>query len=340
MVHWDRKGARRRLMLQIGLLLGLATLIALTWEHKSDGLKEDAIPLELIQKEVISLKEISGMAKFNHLGETKVALIGDDKARIFWLSADYDQSFKDVLIERFSLCQSEDFDECVRMNKKITKNWEALAIDGQNRIFALQEHTQSIVVLSEDLKSVEHVIHYNFADAFSDPVNKGSRKVRKNALGEGLVLLKNGHILVAKENYPVALVEFGPVGDDPLGLNPNTVLAEGEAFTFAFEEDFHQKLVPLHSWTLATHGKCDISDLALDNDRQLMALSEDCLTIQRYRSLELNKEAALLDVFVLPGEVKSPEGLVAVGNEWLVGSDVSSKKEFNLYRLKAQSSLK
>lgn len=339
MVHWDRKSARRRVIVQIGVLLALISLIALTYERRTDGLDRDTRPLELLHREILPLKEISGMTRFFENGEAKVVLVGDDKARVIWLEDQREQSFKDLLVERFSLCQSEDFDECKRLIKKITKNWEAMASDGLNRMFFLQEHTQSIVVFDRNLSEIEKVLHFNFSEAFSSAVAKGAQKVRKNALGEGIVLLKNGHVLLAKENYPVALVEFGPEGDSALGLNPNTVLSEGEGFLFK-GDGLHQKLTPLHSWTLATHGKCDISDLALDKDRQLLALSEDCLTIQRYKTLEVNVEPALADVFILPSEIQSPEALVAVGDEWLVGSDVSSKKQFNFYRLRAESSLK
>jgi hypothetical protein len=338
MVHWDRKAARRRVMTQIGILLVLISLISFAYQRKSDGLDRDAKPLQLLSKESLPLKEISGMAVLKEGGQDQILVIGDDKAKVFWVQSNTEQSFKNLMVERFSLCQTEDFDECDKLIKKLTKNWEALAVDAAQRIFALQEHSQSIVVMDRGLTTIEHVLHFNFGEAFSAPVVKGARKVRKNALGEGMILLKNGHVLVAKENFPVALVEFGPEGHEPLGLNPQSVLGEDESF--ALGESFHIRLVALHSWTLATHGKCDISDLALDKDRQLLALSEDCLTIQRYKTLEVGKEPLLSDVFLLPGEVRSPEGLVAVGDEWIVGSDVSSKKQFNFYRLKAQSGLK
>lgn len=339
MVHWDRKSARRRVIVQIGVLLVLITIIALTYEHRSAGIDKDARPLEIVARENLPLKEISGMAKFREDGKDKVVLIGDDKAKVYWLDEGLEQSFKDRMIDRFSLCQTDDFDECDRMMKKITKNWEAIAADGANQFFLLQEHTQSVVVMNRDLSSFVHVLHYNFADAFDHAVSKGARKIRKNALGEGMILMKNGHVLLAKENFPVALVEFGPDGDDALGLNPSSLLSEGESFHFQ-SDDFHQRLVPLHSWTLATHGKCDISELALDKENQLLALSEDCLTIYRYKTLELSVEPKPSDVFILPGEIRSPEGLVVLGDEWLVGSDVSSKKQFNFYRLKAPNGVK
>ena len=57
------------------------------------------------------------------------------------------------------------------------------------------------------------------AQAWSDP--KGSR-------GEGMVLLPGGHLLVAKEKKPAALIEFGPPHSRSLGLVRCGALADGE----------------------------------------------------------------------------------------------------------------
>lgn len=279
------------------------------------------------------------MVSFLDEGKPEIAFIGDAKSAIYLKAEQREHSFKDLLVERFSLCQSDDFDECHKSIKKLTKNWEGLAIDGQQRFFALQEHSQSIVVMNRGLDKIEHALHFNFARAFSDAIAKGSRKIRKNALGEGLILMKRGHILLSKEAFPVAFVEFGPEGDAALGLNAETVLGPDEAFHMD-EAEFHIRLVPLTSWILASHGKCDISDLALDEDKSLLALSEDCLTIQRYPSLSPGEDARVSDVYVLPGEVRSPEALVVRGGEWLVGSDVASRKHYNFYRLGMQTGLR
>jgi len=339
MVHWDRRAYRQRLTTQITVLLVMIVIIIVAYNHKKTPLSRDAKPLVLLGKETIPLKEISGVASFMEQGVPEVAFIGDDKANIYLKNEDREYSFKNILVERFSLCQSEEFDECARTIKKLSKNWEGLAVDGNRRFFALQEHSQSIVVINRAVDTIEHVLHYNFADAFSEAVAKGSRKVRKNALGEGLILLKKGHVILAKEAFPVALVEFGPAGDAPLGLSAATLLAPDEPFSLD-EASFHHKMVPLSSWLLATHGKCDISDLAIDEDKSLLALSEDCLTIHRYPWLTPDKPVVVKDVYMLPGEIKHPEALVVQGKEWLVGADVGSKKEHNFYRLSPQTGLR
>ena len=57
------------------------------------------------------------------------------------------------------------------------------------------------------------------ARAWSDP--NGSR-------GEGMVLLPGGHLLVAKEKKPAALIEFGPPNSQSRGLVRGGALADGE----------------------------------------------------------------------------------------------------------------
>jgi hypothetical protein len=48
-----------------------------------------------------------------------------------------------------------------------------------------------------------------FARSWSDPEGSG---------GEGVVLLPGGHLLIAKEKHPAALIEFGPRGSRSRGL--------------------------------------------------------------------------------------------------------------------------
>ena len=55
-------------------------------------------------------------------------------------------------------------------------------------------------------------------------------RTEPNSRGEGMILMKNGHVLVLKEKQPSMLIEFGPKGDLPMGYGPDTFLAHGEAF--------------------------------------------------------------------------------------------------------------
>ena len=57
-----------------------------------------------------------------------------------------------------------------------------------------------------------------------------------NARAEGLLLLTSGHILVAKQMSPVYLIEFGPDGDEPVGVGDDSVLPPDRAFSLPAEE--------------------------------------------------------------------------------------------------------
>jgi hypothetical protein len=84
---------------------------------------------------------------------------------------------------------------------------EAVCADGLGRVLLLQETPPRVELI--DPKALKVVASIDLAvdgrseiaRAWSDP--KGSR-------GEGMVLLPGGHLLVAKEKKPAALIEFGP----------------------------------------------------------------------------------------------------------------------------------
>ena len=92
---------------------------------------------------------------------------------------------------------------------------EAVCADGGGRILLLQETPARVELIDlETLKAValiDLVIEGRdeIAQAWSDP--EGSR-------GEGAVLLRGGHLLIAKEKKPAALIEFGPAHSRSRGL--------------------------------------------------------------------------------------------------------------------------
>jgi hypothetical protein len=92
---------------------------------------------------------------------------------------------------------------------------EAVCADGFGRILLLQETPPRVELIDPKALKVVASIDLavegrdDIAQAWSDP--KGSR-------GEGMVLLPGGHLLVAKEKKPAALIEFGPSGSQSRGL--------------------------------------------------------------------------------------------------------------------------
>jgi hypothetical protein len=74
------------------------------------------------------------------------------------------------------------------------------------------------------------------ARAWADP--KGSR-------GEGMVLLRGGHLLVAKVKKPAALIEFGPPQSRSRGLLGSGALTDGERCPI---KKGHHRFVALAIW--------------------------------------------------------------------------------------------
>ena len=139
------------------------------------------------------------------------------------------------------------------------------------------------------------------ARAWSDP--KGSR-------GEGMVLLPGGHLLVAKEKKPAALIEFGPPHSRSRGLVRGGALADGERWPI--KKGFH-RFIALASWlpdkTLAKTC-ADFSDLEIGPDGCLYLLSDKSSTIARLGDLPAGGgAAALLDAWRLGDLDGKPEGL-------------------------------
>jgi hypothetical protein len=92
-------------------------------------------------------------------------------------------------------------------------------------VLLLQEGPSRVLVLSAGLARVEAVVE--LAVAPGQPGFGREWADDDNARGEGLLLMDRGHLLVAKQKDPVCLIEFGPAGDAPLGVSPETLLAPG-----------------------------------------------------------------------------------------------------------------
>src|SRR5262245_66419084 len=113
------------------------------------------------------------------------------------------------------------------------------------------------------------------AQAWSDP--KGSR-------GEGVVLLSGGHLLVAKEKKPAALIEFGPPHSRSQGLVRGGALPDGKRWPI--RKGRHQ-FVALAIWLpdkLLAKTCADSSDLGIGPDGRLSPRSTKPATITPARS--------------------------------------------------------
>jgi hypothetical protein len=184
---------------------------------------------------------------------------------------------------------------------------EAVCADGIGRILLLQETPPRVELIDpealEVIASIDLALEGRdeIACAWSDP--KGSR-------GEGMVLLPGGHLLVAKEKKPTALIEFGPPHSESRGLVRGGALADGERWPI---KKGHHRFVALASWLpdkALTKTCADFSDLEIGPDGCLYLLSDKSSTIARLDDLPAGGgAAALLDAWRLGDLDGKPEGL-------------------------------
>ena len=197
--------------------------------------------------------------------------------------------------------------------------WEGIATDASGRVYLLRESPSSIVVMSAELDNV--VAEFDLEGSEMLP----GWSTEENSRGEGLVVLANGHFLIAKEKEPPLLVEFGPAGERPEGVTRSLLEA-------APVLQHRRTLVPLAVWTVDEALATDISDLAISGDA-LFALSDDSRVLLEFE-LPLPKRALVsLGRSKLPKEVENPEGLVIIDGHPVVGIDQKKKGEPNLFVL-------
>jgi hypothetical protein len=196
--------------------------------------------------------------------------------------------------------------------------WEGVAVDRAGCPFVLEEHAEEeedpshVFVLDAGLREPVCVIALVVED--DDEEWKESWTEHKNARAEALALLRDGHLLVAKQKDPVRLIEFGPRGAEPGGLAPSRFLDRDEPFEYP--PGPAAEYVPLASWGLAGDDRDElqtVNDLAVF-DRTLYAISRKSQCIVRLESDASPDEDSVRveDRWRVPTDVLNPEGLAIV----------------------------
>jgi hypothetical protein len=211
--------------------------------------------------------------------------------------------------------------------------WEGLAADGPGCAFVLQEH-------AGDERQPSHV--FGFAPDLRERVCvialavdggaewKEAWNEDKNARGEAVVLLRDGHLLIAKQKDPVRLIEFGPRGADAAGLDPARFLADDESFDYP--SDPFVEYEPLVSWGIAREARDElrtVNDLAVFEGR-LFAISRKSHLIVELESRASPEEESLRvqQRWSVPADVKNPEGIaVEEGLVPIVADDLSAEED-------------
>jgi hypothetical protein len=250
----------------------------------------------------VPLHEVSGICvRRSSIGRMSLIAVGDRVSKIAWFSLPRSHEGRiDWHTSDFAKLSSS-------MLPEDDPQIEAVCADGLGRILLLQETPPRVEFIdpkaSKVIASIDLAVEgrSEIARAWSDP--KGSR-------GEGIVLLPGGHLLVAKEKKPAALIEFGPADARSQGLLRGGALADGERWTT--KKGCH-RFVALAIWvpnkTLAKTC-ADFSDLEIGPDGCLYLLSDKSSTIARLDGLAAGGgTAALVDAWRLDDLDGKPEGL-------------------------------
>jgi hypothetical protein len=200
--------------------------------------------------------------------------------------------------------------------------FEGVAADGEGHVFILQEEQSRLLVFSQDLRRLLHVLALEVQPA--SPIAAAWAK-DVNERAEGLLLLRAGHVLVAKQKNPAALLEFGPENDEPLGVSSETALSDTEPFALPQTED--GRLVALASWALEWERLPTINDIALGADGRIYVISAKGQTIARLtKHLRPTEHVKIGKAWKIEGELPEgddarPEGLAFVAEATVIGID-------------------
>jgi hypothetical protein len=338
------KSKKNRLLLLLFSFAGimyLATFLDGAYENIRLSTK---INLEIVREFDLPLREISGM--YLHPAAKPGApatlyAVGDNAARLGIMDFNGEQvsnqrfiDFSAPILERFAPCRSDEIDECHKLVKALSGQWEAVARDGAGKIFLLHEKFASLFVLDPLATHLRGVINLSSFVPKGEAVLGRVSLHKDNAMGEGFLLLKNGHMLVVKERYPPSLIEFGPEGSHAEGFSPQLILGKDESFAVAAGQTSYE---PLHLWNLEDkYRHCDLSELVASSEGELHVISQQCRWIGTFAPLSLQeKTAPITQLWHLPHQLGAAESLVIVdGEHFLVAEDRKSHARPTVFLLK------
>ncbi|HET7062017.1 MAG TPA: SdiA-regulated domain-containing protein [Nitrosospira sp.] len=218
--------------------------------------------------------------------------------------------------------------------------WEAVAADGVDTVCMLSETDSKVSCFDDRINENRGIITLD-----TSPLKHLNRLWgnRPNSRGEGMLLMKKGHLLILKEKKPSLLVEFGPQGDLATGYGPDTFLAPDEAFALPSRAPGQQEptLVALKSWEFSDRLRelaSDASEITLGPDGHVYLLSHESSTLIRLEKvLKPDEEKVNINDdawWILPKGIGKTEGL-AIDSEmrpW-IAVDRKQKEKPNLFRL-------
>lgn len=259
--------------------------------------------LELTATVDLPVVEASDLAVRRSGGRTVVLVVGDRRATV--AACAYDEHLSDW--------ETLDLSGIPGWPMSGDSQMEAIAVDGGSLVAIMTEDPPVVLVADADTR--RFVAQIALVAPPGSPLHGDWDD--PSSRGEGLVLLRGGRLLVAKEKRPSALVEFSPVGQPPQGLSSNDFLGPDETWE---TPTGHVEFTATSVWSLRGRGADDIEDisgLAVASDRSLWLLSDRSRAIARLGlDPPLGAVTGTIEEFEevcrLPRNVVKPEGIAAL----------------------------
>lgn len=284
----------------------------------------------------IPLREVSGLTLVRTRdGAAHVAAVGDRGAEVA-LASVVDGALTDDWVTR-ELPAQRTADVGAAPDQL-----EAVAADGAGGVLVVQEWPNRGLYLAAGHAQVAARIDLVMPGAHDHRDEPGLGRLRESwsdpegSHTEGVVLLRDGHLLVVKEKDPSALIEFGPRGATAAGFGSDRWLGPGQAW---LTEEGDLELVALAAW----YPERSLADECPDfSDAELTGAGLAVLSDQGSAIALLPRRAPAADPFDgrFGAEVvlrvkkvaDKPEGIAALpGGDLLIACDRKSKTKRNLF---------
>lgn len=295
----------------------------------------------------IPLEEVSGLAVYEELttDKYKVFAVGDRRSKIYsssWYKTTLEGTpgeidFTGLMLNRFSPCEDHDNAWCSSLANELNSDWEAIQVDGQGNSYILQEHS-GLILIVDTLNEYAGEIRLDYRPLYKSYEAKTNLKASRRSLGEGLVLLKEGHILLAYQNDPPLIVEYGPQKNKPLGIQKSSFLSRVQPFVPPKKDEDQKRFEfePLKYWEVAGIGECDLNEIVYDTRTdELLALSKKCSKVMALKTIRDGVSGEKLQIaksWSLPSRIRFAEGLAVLPDgKWLIAGDYKKKTIKNTF---------
>lgn len=275
--------------------------------------------LKILESHKLPVPESSGLCwGKDEKGNRALIAVGDTSHTLYFFEHSVGQAPK--------LTQTIDVAPALR-EPSAQSQWESVYADQSGKVYILPESPEVIHVYDTKTKKLFATLKLEINEEWRE---KLKWDLSENSQSEGIILLKNGHVLVVKEKRPMKIVEFAPESNQkPAGYNPDLSLEKGGEFPASAAKT---RFVPVHFWEPGENFRDefpDASGLNIGHKSELYLLSDQGSAIGKIGTLDPKKSRfEITELLKLPKEIKKAEGMVFdEKGRLLISTDAKLKKD-------------